>query len=309
MHSELLALGSAFALALGSMFMSELKGRLDATSVVRWSFVIATLMTGTAAAVVGGWATITPKNAAYLVGSGFFAMVIAGPAYYASIFTLGAGTALLIFSLNAPIGAFAGFLLFGETFSVKEIIAVAMILSGIALAVLFGERRQNDEPRNGRAAPRRAIPWAGLGCAITAAVGQGLGVVSAKFAMADAEPFAAMTVRAVTGALILWALLVLPSQRRARHGHIDTVSLMFIVAGTAVGMGVGMTALMQALVDGDVGIVSTLGAMTPVAILPMVWVRTGVAPPVPAWIGAVIAVLGTAVLFGSGCLGEVICLG
>ncbi len=343
MQSELLALGAAFALALGSMFMGELKGRLDPTSVVRWSFVIATLMTGTAAAIVGGWVTITPENAIYLAISGFFAMVVAGPAYYAGIFSIGASNALLIFSLNAPIAAFVGFLLFGERFSLKEIVAVALILAGIALAVVFGERRpiehfptkwvpvgrkkvlkannlerrsdsirSNSALERGRVAAspaRRAVPWAGIGFAMTAALGQGLGNVAAKVAMADAEPFAAMTVRAFVGVVFLWAMLVFPFHRATMHGRADVRSLTLILIGTAIGMGVGMTMLMAALTKGDVGIVSTLSAMTPVAVLPMVWARTGVAPPWQAWVGAMIAVAGTAVLFGSGCIGEVVCLG
>ncbi len=309
MQSELLALGAAIALALGSMFMGELKGRLDPTSVVRWSFVIATLMTGTAAAVVGGWVTITPENAIYLATSGFFAMVVAGPAYYAGIFTIGASNALLIFSLNAPIAAFAGFLLFGERFSVKEIIAVALILAGISLAVMFGERRPMERGRGAASPAGRIIPWAGVGFAMTAALGQGLGNVAAKVAMADAEPFAAMTVRAFVGVVFLWAMLVFPFHRATMHGRADVRSLTLILIGTAIGMGVGMTMLMAALTEGEVGIVSTLSAMTPVAVLPMVWARTGVAPPWQAWVGAMVAVAGTAVLFGSGCIGEVVCLG
>jgi drug/metabolite transporter (DMT)-like permease len=290
------------------MFMSELKGRLDPTSVTRWSFVVATLMTGTAAAVVGGWSTITPVNASYLAISGIFSMVVAGPSYYGSIFSIGASNTLLIFSLNAPIAAFVGYLLFGETFSVKEILAVGLILAGIALAVLFGERRLTADQR-GRAAARRAVPWVGIGYALTAALGQGLGNVAAKAAMADAaEPFAAMTVRSITAAVILWCLLLLPIRSFGPFGRADTRSLTLILIGTAIGMGIGMTMLMAALAEGEVGIVSTLCAMTPVAVLPMVWVRTGIAPPWPAWVGAAVAVVGTAVLFGSGCLGEVLCL-
>jgi drug/metabolite transporter (DMT)-like permease len=309
MHSELLALGSAIALALGSMFMSELKGRLGPTSVTRWSFVVAALMTGTAAAVVGGWATITPANALYLAISGFFAMVVAGPSYYAGIFSIGASNTLLIFSLNAPIAAFVGYLLLGETFSVKEIVAVMLILAGIALAVLFGERRPPARQRAQTTPEHHAVLWTGIGYAVTAAMGQGFGNVAAKAAMADAaEPFAAMAVRAGTGGVILWLMLLLPFRSLAPFGRADARSLTLVLIGTAIGMGVGMTMLMAALTEGEVGIVSTLGAMTPVAVLPMVWARTGVAPPWPAWAGAAVAVLGTAVLFGSGCLGDVLCL-
>jgi drug/metabolite transporter (DMT)-like permease len=54
-----------------------------------------------------------------------------------------------------------------------------------------------------------------------------------------------------------------------------------------------MSLLMAALAHGKVGAVSTLSSMSPVAILPMVWFRSGVAPPGRAWAGALLAVVGT----------------
>jgi len=55
--------------------------------------------------------------------------------------------------------------------------------------------------------------------------------------------------------------------------------------------------MMAALAQGGVAVVSTLAAMTPVAVLPMVWLRTRRAPPWQAWIGALLAVAGTALIF------------
>ena len=55
MQSELLALGSAVMLALGSLFVVELKGRIDAQSVARWTMLLAGTMTGTAAVVDGSF--------------------------------------------------------------------------------------------------------------------------------------------------------------------------------------------------------------------------------------------------------------
>jgi drug/metabolite transporter (DMT)-like permease len=57
-----------------------------------------------------------------------------------------------------------------------------------------------------------------------------------------------------------------------------------------------MSLLMAALHQGDVGIVSTLSSMTPVLILPLVWLRSGEAPPPRAWLGALLAIGGTALV-------------
>jgi drug/metabolite transporter (DMT)-like permease len=57
-----------------------------------------------------------------------------------------------------------------------------------------------------------------------------------------------------------------------------------------------MSLLMAALARGNVGIVSTLSSMTPIVILPMLWLRTGVLPAPLAWVGALLAVAGTALI-------------
>jgi drug/metabolite transporter (DMT)-like permease len=57
-----------------------------------------------------------------------------------------------------------------------------------------------------------------------------------------------------------------------------------------------MSPMMAALAHGNVGTVSTLSSMTPVVILPMVWLRGGIAPPPRAWAGAFLAVAGTALI-------------
>ena len=62
------------------------------------------------------------------------------------------------------------------------------------------------------------------------------------------------------------------------------------------GMVVGMSFLMAALARGDVGIVTTLSSTTPILILPMVWAVYRRIPGPLAWVGAAMAVVGTALI-------------
>jgi drug/metabolite transporter (DMT)-like permease len=62
------------------------------------------------------------------------------------------------------------------------------------------------------------------------------------------------------------------------------------------GIFMGMTLLMAALAVGDVGIVTTLSSTTPILILPMVWFVTRRPPAPVAWVGAALAVAGTALI-------------
>ena len=62
-------------------------------------------------------------------------------------------------------------------------------------------------------------------------------------------------------------------------------------------MGLGMTLQMAALIEGRAGVVATLSAMTPIAVLPMLWIVTGKPPSLPCWAGAIFACIGVLILF------------
>ena len=54
---------------------------------------------------------------------------------------------------------------------------------------------------------------------------------------------------------------------------------------------------LYALRSYDAGIVAVLSSMAPVVMLPMIWTRRGEPPPLSAWLGAILAVLGAGIIF------------
>lgn len=64
----------------------------------------------------------------------------------------------------------------------------------------------------------------------------------------------------------------------------------------ALGMGLGMSLVLAALRWGDLGLVGVLSSVSPVLVLPLLWWRVGRAPARGAWVGAVLTVLGTALV-------------
>jgi uncharacterized membrane protein len=63
-----------------------------------------------------------------------------------------------------------------------------------------------------------------------------------------------------------------------------------------VGMALGMTLLLLALELGDVGMVAVLSSVTPVLILPLLWLHLRRPPARGAWLGAALTVIGTALI-------------
>ncbi|PZO80960.1 MAG: EamA family transporter [Mesorhizobium amorphae] len=293
--SEALALGSAAAIALSAMFIAELKGRVPVLQLARWQMVAAFAMTALAATAVGGWASIDASAFGLLALSSLFGIMIASTTYFAAIYAAGPRTTALLFSLTAPFALALGYGVLGETISAAQGVGVALVLGGIVLAVGLPRRGVGGwNAPSDRAAGRNSL-W-GIALGVITALGQALGSLFARPAMADgAEPFAAMAVRAGLAALFFVCLAALPFARGERHA-LTGGNLSLGVTSAFFGTGLGMSLLMAALQEGDVGIVSTLSSMTPVLILPMVWLRSGEAPPPRAWAGAALAIAGTALI-------------
>ena len=67
-------------------------------------------------------------------------------------------------------------------------------------------------------------------------------------------------------------------------------------ASAAVAMALGMTLILAALRNGQANLVGILSSLTPVLLLPLLWLIYKRRPAVGAWLGAGMAVLGTALI-------------
>jgi len=301
--SELLAISAALCIALSGMLINELKGRVDVIRLARWQMLAAFAMTGGAALVIGGWKTIGADEFALLAASSLFGIIIASTTYFAAIYTAGPRTTALLFTLASPFSLLLGYLFLGETIDMRQALGVGLVLAGIAMAV--GLRRRDtvaaievSAAAVASIALKQSTPaWVGIALGIVTALGQALGSLMARPAMeAGVEPIAAMAVRSGIAALFFLALVPLPFRFLHQPYAFRRSDAGIAIASAFFGTGLGMSLLMAALVTGNVGIVTTLSSMTPIMILPMVWLRSGV-PPVPAaWIGAAIAVAGTTMI-------------
>ena len=286
--AEILALCAAVCIAMSGMLVNELRGRLPLFDLARLQMIAAFLMTAAASLVVGGWRTLEPWQLGFLAVSSFFGIIIASTTYFAAIYTAGPRTTALLFSLASPFAVVLGYAFLGETLTGQQGIGIACVLLGIMLAI--GGRSSGP---SGGARPS----WIGVGLGVVTALGQALGSLAARPAMAaGVEPFTAMAVRSGIAAAFFVLLMMIPHPALKSAPHIEKRSLGFAVGSAFFGVGLGMSLLMAALAHGNVGIVSTLSSMTPVVILPMVWARTGMVPPPLAWIGAALAAAGTALI-------------
>ncbi|MGQ0610872.1 MAG: DMT family transporter [Paracoccaceae bacterium] len=288
MLAVVLSLAAAFTFSLGSMMVSALSGRVGVFQLGRWQMAMAFAMSASVSVALGGWARVEPWQFGLLAASSATGIMIASASYFATIYVAGPRLSALLFSLAAPFAALEGYLFLGEVLGPGQVAGIALILSGIALAVLWGAGSHPDD------APRHPL-WQGLALGALTAAGQATGTLLARPAMeAGVEPFTAMAIRSGLGGVFFVLLMVFPFARAARRP--GWAELRIISGSAFVGMFLGMTLMMAALASGEVGIVSTLTSTTPILILPMIWLTSGTAPRPAAWAGAALAVLGTALI-------------
>lgn len=305
--SEALAVASALCIAVSSMFISELKGRVPLLQLARWQMIAAFAMTSLLSLLIGGWPSVDIWQFGMLAASSLCGIALASTTYFAAIYAVGPRLTALLFSLTSPFALGLGYLFLGETITLQQSLGIALILVGIILAIgmprrfLVAGARAPGLPVIAPAAIPLAVPSAppvtgpllpGVLLGIVTALGQALGSMFARPVMEQGmEPFTAMAIRSGLAALFFIVLLALPIGRAASSARRSDIGMA--VASAFFGTALGMSLLMAALHGGDVGIVSTLSSMTPVLILPLVWLRSGEPPAARAWLGAVLALAGT----------------
>ena len=242
----------------------------------------------------GNWQQLNSANIGPLVLSGLIGIFIGDTLLFATLNRVGPRRSGVLFALNAPIAAILGFVVLGEGLSLQAMMGIALTVCGVVLAILYGKRRDQLHAWEAVKGPL----WIGVALGLGAATGQAVGSIIARPVMASGvDPFLASMVRVAVAAFCLSVLIALPIPAVKPKGPMTLkVAAMTILTGM-LALGIGMTLLLFALSGGNVGIISTLSATSPVIILPMLWLKTGERPGGGAWVGAALVVIGMGFIF------------
>lgn len=301
MIANMAALGAALCWAAGGLIAIgpvRVLGSI-AFNRLRLTIVAAALLVATT--LLGGWETLDAGAVLTLALSGAAGIVMGDMALFWSLSRLGPRRNVVIYAANAPLTALLGYGLLGEALGPWTALGIALVTLGVMLAVAL---------RSGSTHSWESVQGsllAGAGVCLVAAMAQAVGSVIAKPVMAaGADPIASATVRVTTAALMFTAIGMLMAMRNGGSAAAAglfrlppglTPKLALQVAGNGLlGVGLGMTLLLVGLAHGNAGVVATLSALSPVLILPMMWLLTGQRPTLGAWAGAAVAVAGVALI-------------
>ena len=133
---------------------------------------------------------------------------------------------------------------------------------------------------------------------ILAALCQSIGLIMMKPILDQgADPIASAAIRCTISALLLSLTYISKSNLIGSNINFTTSTILKTIISGFLGMALGMSLLLIALQKADAGIVATLSSTSPIMILFLLWIITKKIPSIGAWIGTIIAIIGTGLIF------------
>ncbi len=296
MSAEILALLAAAFWAASSLFSATASARMGAFAFTRWRMAFASVVLWGAALATGGWRSLPSEGVALLVLSGLIGIFIGDTALFVCMNRLGPRRSGVLFASHSLFSVVLAWLWLGESIEGWQLLGCALLAGGVMTAIALG-KREGESHLWERTQGRLAV---GIGLGLLAALGQSVATLMLKPLMStgvDAVSASALRMTAGFGAhALLWALGL--SVARVRQA-VSWQDIGNTFASASFSMVIGMTLILKALQTGSAGMVGMFSSVSPVLLLPLLWVVYKRRPAVGAWGGAVLTVLGCALILGT----------
>jgi len=288
---QLAALGAAASWAISALLNDAAGRRIGSFAVNVLRLVMASVILAAASWALRGLPL--PLDATrhawlWLGISGLAGFTFGDLCQFRAFVLIGPRLTTLIMGLAPPMTAFIGWLLLGEVLGLRQLGGMALILAGIAWAIL-GRDGRGDTP-----APHAT----GILLATCGALGQASGLVLSKIGMGSYDPLAATQIRifvGLAGFLALTTALGWWPRMRAAAAHPS--GLGYTALGSVFGPSIGVSLSLIAVRHTLAGVAASLMATTPLLIIPLVILLRREKVGLSGVGGAVLVVGGVALLF------------
>ncbi len=296
---ELAAIAAALIFAWTSIFFTTAGQRLGVATLNLMRLLGATILLGVTHLCVTGrlWPQAPLASIVWIGSSGIVGLAIGDSALFRAFTLIGPRRSMLAMATAPVATVIVAWFALGETLGPAALVGIAVVMSGVMLAVV------GRDPGGGQFAdPPRALLRRGYLLASVAAAGQGLGSAFVKIGMAggtvQVDPLSATFVRMAFAFAAYW-LLALP-----RHGLPnllrplrDRRGAAHLAVATFFGPYVSVFLSIFAIRNAEAGVAQVLLGAVPIFVMLPAWLVYRDRPTVIAMVGAVVAVSGGAILF------------
>jgi drug/metabolite transporter (DMT)-like permease len=296
--SLLAGLGASFFWALGSILAQAPARHLGAFELTRTQLISSLIVLFVIVSSLGRWATVSWAHAPAIAIASLVGVVLSNLAMMACLNRGGPRLTQLLMASNVPIAACLGNMFYGEELSARQLAGGGLVLLGIVIAIFYtGPRLKTASTKNGDA---NGSLFFILVLGIAAAICNAVSLVAMKPVLtAGIDPLAAAALRTGGGALLISAIALWPSKLFEPQSPRTAQIVISAVTPGILGYVVAVSLQLVALRAHGAGVAAVLSSAAPVLILPMIWVKTRIRPPIGAWVGAGLVFLGLSLLVTS----------
>ena len=291
---EIAGLGTAICWSFTSIFFTIAGLRVGSAVVNRVRLVLAMIFLSiTHYALTGQFVPFQaePFRWFWLGLSGVIGLVIGDAMLFQAFVMIGTRITMLLMSLVPVMSALLAWIFLGEKLRSLEILAIAITVGGVTWVV--ADKHQDNTTIKGRQLILGIL--LGLG----GAAGQAVGLLTSKKGLVgDFSALSGNLIRMIIAAGVMWVITIAMGQagstfKKVREGKAGRVILGGAVFGPFIGVWLSLVAIKYA----RIGIASTLMALTPILLIPLVrWIFKEKIS-LNAVIGTIVAVAGAALLF------------
>lgn len=237
------------------------------------------------------WPSVSWTHWPAFVSSSAIGIVLGNLAMIACLRRGGPRRTELLLSLKAVLVTGMAFFWFDETPSNADLLGGAAVIFGVLIAIAYGGNNSDSDQLKGSLSSTIALGLLATAC-------QGYGFLAIKPALlAGTEPLAATALRLLGAALLISLIALWPRKKPQPNAPRNAALLIQTILPGFIGYCVSSSLLLYAFAHMDAGIATVLGSLSPVLVLPILWLKDRRAPSAIALVGALIAMCGTSFIF------------
>ena len=302
---ELAALTTAFCWSFTAVFFSEAGRRIGSFRVNCIRLLFAVTIYVVILYVTTGRLFPLHLNAAqvfWLALSGFFGLVIGDGCGFKALVMIGPRLTMLLHATAPIMATIIAWFFLGEQLNLIDLLGIALTVFGVSWVVLERRFKGSNQFNLESSHPDSGTLMKGVFLGLGAAFGQASGLVLSKYGMLYAggtvEPMPASFIRMLSSFVLIWLFAGIRGEFRGNIRAMKNVKAMLFAGGGAFfGPFLGVWMSLVAVTYIAAGIAATLNSLTPIFIIPVVMLYFKEKVSLRAFLGAVVAVLGVALLF------------
>ena len=240
------------------------------------------------------WNTINHEFLFTILFSGIIGIFLGDTLLFIALQKIGPRRNNILFSLAAPFTVILNIIFLNEIMSTINLIGCIIVFCGVVVAIAYG----NSKDKNHRWEIVEGNIYLGVSLGIGAALCQAIGLIMMKPILTmGADPIASAALRTAISFVFLAFTFFLNYKIFNTKTNLSVKIVGQSIISGFLGMALGMSLLLIALKYADAGIVATLSSTSPIMILFLIWLLTKKIPTIGAWIGTVLAIIGSGLIF------------